>query len=209
MTSRSLRRLADSRAFGRKATPAPHSYTAAEDAVATIPGMQDARFWANSSADYNNALPSQPGPWLVFSSGGGDGAFGAACSSGLRAAGNRPDYAVVTGVSSGRVDGAICICRARRPTTKRCVTTTPGLSAADVFEAGRTSESCRFNSWPLKETDRQRDHAGPARRTSLRNIVAAAVCSSLLSISTLSARCLEHGCDRAHGGEDGLALFRR
>ncbi len=81
--------------------PARIPFTAADDAAATIPGMPDARFFADSIADFNKALPSQPGPWLVLSTGGSDGAFGSGLLNGLSAAGNRPDYSVVTGVSSG------------------------------------------------------------------------------------------------------------
>jgi hypothetical protein len=36
-------------------------FTAAEDAVATIPGIPNARFWADSEADFKNALPADPG----------------------------------------------------------------------------------------------------------------------------------------------------
>ncbi len=46
-----------------------------------------------SETDYANALPPQPGPWLILSSGGADGAFGAGLITGLTAAGKRPDYA--------------------------------------------------------------------------------------------------------------------
>ena len=76
-------------------------FTAADDAAAAIPGMPDARFWADSVADFDKALPAQPGPWLILSTGGADGAFGAGLLNGLSAAGNRPDYSVVTGVSTG------------------------------------------------------------------------------------------------------------
>ena len=58
------------------------TYTAAEAIHAAIPGMPDARFWGDSEADFKAALPSQPGPWLILSSGGADGALGRACSMG-------------------------------------------------------------------------------------------------------------------------------
>ena len=74
--------------------------------------MPDARFWADSVADFTAALPPEPGPWLALSSGGADGAFGAGLLNGLSEAGHRPDYAVVTGVSTGALDGAVRLCRA-------------------------------------------------------------------------------------------------
>src|SRR5262249_53173816 len=52
-------------------------FTAADDAIAAIPGMPDARFWADSASDFAKALPPQRGPWLILSTGGADGAFGA------------------------------------------------------------------------------------------------------------------------------------
>src|SRR5581483_1237596 len=93
----SLRPLHFAEAHGKRSTsksdvksqsPAPSSatqqqppprtpFTAAEDAVATIPGIPNARFWADSETDFKNALPKEPGPWLTLSSGGEDGAFGA------------------------------------------------------------------------------------------------------------------------------------
>ena len=76
-------------------------FTAAEDAAAVVPGIPEARFWADSATEFNNALPSKPGPWLVLSSGGEDGAFGAGLLNGLNASGKRPEYSVVTGVSAG------------------------------------------------------------------------------------------------------------
>jgi len=65
------------------AAPAPQPelpprvpFSAADAAAAVIPGIADARFWADSATDFTAALPSRPGPWLVLSSGGEDGAFG-------------------------------------------------------------------------------------------------------------------------------------
>src|SRR5262249_17739152 len=84
-----------------KPLPPRVPFTAADEEAAAIPGMPDARFWAESTKDFANALPAQPGPWLVLSSGGSDGAFGAGLLNGLSASGKRLDYAVVTGVSTG------------------------------------------------------------------------------------------------------------
>ena len=159
-------------------------FTAAEDAVASIPGIPDARFWANLTTDFINALPAQPGPWLVLSSGGGDGAFGAGLVVGLGAAGNRPEYSVVTGVSTGALMAPFIFAGQRYDDTLRGNYTK--LSAADVFEAGRTSESF-VNSWPLKEDDRQGNHAGAPQRISRPNIVVGGVCLSQPSTSTPNA----------------------
>ena len=123
-------------------------FTAADDAVAAIPGMPDARFWANSVPDFEKALPPQPGPWLILSTGGSDGAFGAGLLNGLSAAGNRPDYAVVTGVSTGALMAPFAFAGAKYDEALKDAYTK--ITSADIFEVGSTGESF-INSWPLKE----------------------------------------------------------
>ncbi len=123
-------------------------FTAADDEAAVIPGMPDARFWADSAADFEKALPSQPGPWLILSTGGADGAFGAGLLNGLSAAGNRPDYAVVTGVSTGALMAPFAFAGSHYDDALRAAYTQ--ISAADIFEAGSTGESF-VDSWPLKD----------------------------------------------------------
>lgn len=123
-------------------------FTAAEDATAVIPGMPDARFWADSEADFKAALPKEPGPWLILSTGGEDGAFGAGFINGLSAGGNRPDYSVVTGVSTGALMAPFAFAGAKYDAALKDVYTT--ITAADVFELGSTGESF-VDSWPLKD----------------------------------------------------------
>ncbi len=123
-------------------------FTAAEDNAATIPGMPDARFFAASTADFTKALPSQPGPWLILSTGGADGAFGAGLLNGLSAAGKRPDYAVVTGVSTGALMAPFAFAGPKYDAALKDAYT--HITAADVFELGSTGESF-VDSWPLKD----------------------------------------------------------
>src|SRR5271170_2145093 len=123
-------------------------YTAVEALVAAVPGMPDARFWADSEADFRNALPQEPGPWLILSSGGSDGAFGAGLLNGLTAAGKRPDYAVVTGVSTGALMAPFIFAGAKYDDALKAAYTK--ITAADIFEAGGTGESF-VDSWPLKD----------------------------------------------------------
>ena len=128
--------------------PARIPFTAADDAAATIPGMPDVRFFADSIADFNQALPPRPGPWLVLSTGGSDGAFGAGFLNGLSAAGNRPDYSVVTGVSSGALMAPFVFAGSRYDGALTDAYTK--TSAADIFEVGGTGESF-LDTWPLKD----------------------------------------------------------
>jgi len=123
-------------------------FTAADAAVAGVPGMPDARFWADSETDFEKALPPQRGPWLILSTGGADGAFGAGLLNGLSAAGKRPDYAVVTGVSTGALMAPFVFAGPRYDATLQAVYT--HTSAADIFEVGGTGESF-LDTWPLKD----------------------------------------------------------
>jgi hypothetical protein len=131
-----------------KPLPPRTPFTAAEDAAAVIPGMPDARFWADSTADFSNALPSKPGPWLVLSSGGEDGAFGAGLLNGLSASGKRPDYSVVTGVSTGALIAPFAFAGSHYDDALRDAFTK--ITSADVFEIGATPESF-VDTWPLKD----------------------------------------------------------
>jgi len=123
-------------------------FTAADATAASIPGMPDARFWGDSESDFAKALPTLRGPWLILSTGGSDGAFGAGLLNGLTAAGKRPDYAVVTGVSTGALMAPFVFAGPRYDAALAAVYT--HTSAADIFEVGGTGESF-LDTWPLKD----------------------------------------------------------
>src|SRR5580692_2665420 len=131
-----------------KQLPPRTPFTAADEVAAAIPDMPDARFWADSVADFTAALPPQPGPWLALSSGGADGAFGAGLLNGLSESGHRPDYAVVTGVSTGALMAPFIFAGPHYDGALRAAYTK--ITAADVFEVGSTGESF-VDSWPLKD----------------------------------------------------------
>ncbi len=128
--------------------PPRTQFTAADDAVAAIPGMPDARFFADSETDFAKALPAQPGPWLILSTGGADGAFGAGVVTGLSAGGHRPDYTVVTGVSAGALMAPFMFAGPKYDATLQALYTQ--TSAADIFEVGGTGESF-LDTWPLRD----------------------------------------------------------
>lgn len=180
-------------------------FTAAEDAVATIPGMSNARFWMDSETDFKNALPAQPGAWLILSSGGEDGAFGAGLLVGLSAAGKRPDFTVVTGVSTGALMAPFVFAGSRYDEALKKAYTT--VTAADVFEAGGSTGESFVNSWPL------RDFIDKEITPELLADVAAANRSGrrLFVITTdLDAERFavwNMGAIAEHGGEDARKLF--
>jgi hypothetical protein len=180
-------------------------FTAAEDAAAVVPGMPDVRFWADSETDFAKALPTQRGPWLILSTGGSDGAFGAGLLTGLSAAGKRPDYAVVTGVSTGALMAPFVFAGPRYDAALQAVYT--HTSAADIFEVGGTGESF-LDTWPLKDLIAKQ--ITPAL---LADIAAAHQAGRRLFIVTTDLDAERSvvwnmGAIAAHGGDDAIKLFR-
>ncbi|RAI32926.1 hypothetical protein CH340_13875 [Rhodoplanes serenus] len=133
---------------GKTHAPARESFTVSEQTVATIPGIVDARFWADSETDYLRVLGGTGGDWLALSAGGEDSAFGAGLLTGLSASGRRPDYRVVTGVSSGALLAPFVFLGQSRDAEMR--ESLMSLSAAEVFEDRRTPESL-LDTWPLRD----------------------------------------------------------
>jgi hypothetical protein len=87
------------------------SFTAAQESIAQISGMPGVRIWADASAAelrrwFKDDSPKAIGETgrfdvLAISGGAYDGAYGAGIINGWTAAGNRPKFTVVTGVSAG------------------------------------------------------------------------------------------------------------
>ena len=127
--------------------PTRPDFTADDQAAAIIPGIPDARFWADSEQDFLAALPKDPGPWLALSTGGGDGAYGAGLLSGWSESGKRPEFSVVTGVSTGSLMAPFAFIGSSQDSgLKRAYTET---NAGDIFEDTKTPESL-VDTWPLK-----------------------------------------------------------
>jgi hypothetical protein len=191
---------------GQQSKPPPRTpFTGADDAAAIIPGIPDARFWGDSVADFERALPSQAGPWLILSTGGSDGAFGAGLLNGLSESGKRPDYAVVTGVSTGALMAPFVFAGPRYDAAMKAVYTQ--TSAADIFEVGGTGESF-LNTWPLKDliakqiTPALLDDIAAAHRSGRRLFI---VTSDLDAGRPVV---WNMGAIAAHGGDDAIKLFR-
>jgi hypothetical protein len=127
--------------------PARPDFTADDQAAAIITGIPDARFWADSEKDFLAALPTTPGPWLALSTGGGDGAFGAGLLNGWSESGKRPEFSVVTGVSTGALMAPYAFVGSSQDAgLKRAYTE---YNAGDIFEDVKTAESL-VDTWPLK-----------------------------------------------------------
>jgi predicted acylesterase/phospholipase RssA len=185
--------------------PARTPYTAEDAAAATIPGMPDVRFWADSVADFDKALPAKPGPWLALSSGGEDGAFGAGLINGLTASGKRPAFSVVTGVSTGALMAPLVFAGPAYDDALRDAYTK--ITAADVFEAGETPESF-VDSWPLgdliaKEITPQLLAAVAAEYRNGRRLFVVTT-----DLDAERSMVWNMGAIAAHGGDAALKLFR-
>lgn len=80
-------------------------FTEREQAMADIPGMPGARFWADDPTSFRSAqpvpVPGQPQALLAISGGAEDGAYGAGFLNGWTRSGKRPQFTIVTGVSTG------------------------------------------------------------------------------------------------------------
>jgi hypothetical protein len=131
---------------GQAQPPERPQFTAADEAVAQIPGMPDARFFADALPDFQHALPAQAGPWLILSTGGEEGAYGAGFLNGWLQAGNRPQFAVITGVSTGALMATYTFAGPQFAEQLHQVYTT--ISATDIFEVATTPESL-VDTWPL------------------------------------------------------------
>ena len=121
-------------------------------ANAEIPAMPSVRIWADRPDAFLTLLREAPRPadasWLALSGGGQDGAYGSGVLAGWTASGARPDFAVVTGVSTGALIAPYAFLGPRYDETlKRAYTS---IHAADVFEIAGTDTSL-FSSWPLRD----------------------------------------------------------
>lgn len=128
--------------------PTRPEFTEQEQALAQVVGFPGVRFWADSAEDYARAVPTTAGPWLILSSGGEDGAFGAGLLNGWTAAGNRPRFPVVTGISTGALMAVYAFAGPKYDDVIR--TSYTAITASDIFEIGTTPESL-VDTWPLKQ----------------------------------------------------------
>jgi len=102
---------------GCGSVPERHSLPLELTKDAHIPGIPEARFWGDewpkyglerfqtfTDAQFNqhfSGVYNQPHNYLAISGGGANGAFGAGLFAGWAAAGTRPEFTMVTGVSTG------------------------------------------------------------------------------------------------------------
>jgi patatin-like phospholipase len=190
--------------------PAPPAtrpeFSAADAAAAQIPGMADARFFADSIPDFQRALPAKPGPWLVLSTGGEEGAYGAGFLNGWLQSGTRPEFSVITGVSTGALMATYTFAGPQFTEDLHQVYTT--ISATDIFEVATTPESL-VDTWPLakmidKRVTPEMLAAIAAEHQKGRRLF-------VLTTDLDAGRTViwNMGAIAAHGGDAALKLFRQ
>jgi hypothetical protein len=180
-------------------------FTIEDEADATVLGIPDARAWGDSEDEFARLMPKVDGPWLAMSGGGSDGAYAAGLLTGMTQAGNRPDFAVVTGASIGALIAPYAFLGPRYDEDLHQQFTT--ITAGDIFEDRATGDSL-MDSWPLKRTIEKRvtpqllaDIAAEHRRG-----------RRLLAVTTnldAGRRVIWNmGAIAARGDDKALALFR-
>jgi Patatin-like phospholipase len=173
---------------------------------AILPGLPGVRFWADSLGAFMDTLPREKGPWLILSSGGSAGAYGAGVLYGLSQAGTRPDFTVVTGVSIGAVMAPYAFLG--RPYDEQLRESFLSLTSADVFEDSQRPDSL-VDTWPLKDFLAKRvtpqllaDVAVEHRKGRRLYVVTA-------DLDAERAVLWNMGAIAAHGGEAAANLFRQ
>ena len=146
------------------------------------------------------------GPWLALSTGAEDGAYGAGFLNGWTASGQRPEFSVVTGVSSGAIIAVYAFAGPKYDATLRKAYTS--VHAADIFEVRATPESI-VDSWPLERLVQQHvtaellDDIAAQHRQGRRLFVVTT------NLDAGRAVVWDMGAIATRGGDPGLALFRK
>jgi hypothetical protein len=129
-----------------------------EDKLAEIPGLsREARFWGDEAPELllerlrtwtpeqmKEFLPTWYGKtphYLAISGGGQDGAFGAGLMNGWSASGKRPEFQVVTGVSTGALSAPFVFLGPDYDDELK-----------DVYTKNRTSDLLEFRPWTVIAT---------------------------------------------------------
>ena len=120
------------------ATIQRETFTEGQQVDATIPGIPAARFWADAPDAARQMSPSLLGAkgektMLALSGGSDNGAYGAGILRGWSEAGTRPEFSIVTGVSTGALIAPFAFLGADQDATLERVFTT--ISAKDIYKS--------------------------------------------------------------------------
>jgi len=129
--------LAPSLALAGCATIHREPFGEAQQAEAVIPGMPQARFWADAPGAARLMAPAYAGPqgersMLALSGGSDNGAYGAGLLDGWTKSGTRPEFSVVTGVSTGALIAPFAFLGPDQDATLEKLFT--GVSAKNIYK---------------------------------------------------------------------------
>ncbi|MGF3027697.1 patatin-like phospholipase family protein [Methylobacterium aquaticum] len=186
------------------------SFTAGDLAAARPEGLPaSVRLPGDDPAAFRGFLAAAPmasrAPWLALSGGGENGAFAAGLLKGWTRAGTRPDFGVVTGVSTGALIAPFAFVGASQDAALETAYTE--TSAADVFEFGGGAESLT-DTWPLKRgiersvTPALLEAVAAEHRKGRRLLIVTT------ELDSLRPTLWDMGAIAAAGGPAGLTLFR-
>lgn len=113
-------------------------FTEAQQAEASIPGIPQARFWADAADAARLMSPGLTGPqgektMLALSGGSDNGAYGAGLLNGWSQSGKRPEFTIVTGVSTGALIAPLAFLGADQDATLERLFTT--VSSNDIYRS--------------------------------------------------------------------------
>lgn len=119
------------------ATISREPFTESQQIDATIPGIPAARFWADAPDAARQMSPSLIGAkgektMLALSGGSDNGAYGAGILRGWSQAGTRPEFSIVTGVSTGALIAPLAFLGSDQDATLETVFTT--ISAKNIYK---------------------------------------------------------------------------
>lgn len=112
------------------------AFTQAQAVEATIPGIADARFWADAPGAVRQMSATfrdqEGGTTMLALSGGSDnGAYGAGLLNGWTRSGKRPDFSIVTGISTGALIAPLAFLGATEDVALARIYTT--ISQRDIY----------------------------------------------------------------------------
>jgi hypothetical protein len=140
-------------------SPFPRArFTLAQQDVASVADIADARIWADDPSGLSRIAPFSDGQRkprsidvLALSGGGAEGAFGAGLLVGWTEAGNRPEFSIVSGTSSGALIAPFAFLGASHDATLRDLFTS-GIAETLLRVDGLNAifGSSAFKTEPLK-----------------------------------------------------------
>ncbi|UVF22540.1 patatin-like phospholipase family protein (plasmid) [Microvirga terrae] len=176
--------------------------------AAEIAGMSGVRLWADNPDTFlplvQNLWAQRDVSWLSLSGGGDDGAYGAGVLAGWTASGGRPEFAVVTGVSTGALIAPFAFLGPRYDEVLKRVYTT--ISAADVFEFGGSAESL-LSSWPLSDTIARWITPGLLLEVAAEHRRGRRLFALTTNVDAQRPVLWNMGAIAAHGGPEAVTLF--